>query len=126
MKHVLAIVAVSRVDTGEATEFLRVLVALCACAIPVELIEVGSGTGALSDDPALTEDGERYLKALAANRIVPTPGTDLAARIEAASDVLRLIDPSTAADAAFVRWTEVRDDTNGVERALAAGAFVRS
>ena len=125
MTHVLAIVRVAKVDTNEATEFLRVLVALCACAIPLELVEVGAGIGALSADPTLTEDGERYLKALASNRIVPMPGTDLVARIDAASDVLRLVEPATDAHDAVVRWSEIRDHAGAVDQALAAGAFLR-
>lgn len=128
MRTVLAIVATARTQTPEATEFLRVIVALCACAVPVEIVETGAGVGALSREAALTEDGERFLKGLAANGIAPARATDLAARIEAASDVLRLVDHSPVTSqkkGVIVRWRAIQDLPDAVERALAAETFLR-
>ena len=127
MRRVLAIVAVERADTVEATEFLRVLVALRACAVPVELVEFGPGTGVLSKDPLLTEDGERYLAALSSNAIVPLPvaAIRLVERIDAASDVLRLGAPSAGSRAPVAYWNQLRGRPDAVEAALGAGAFVR-
>lgn len=125
MKRVLAICASARTETPEATEFLRVIVALCACAVPVELVEVGAGVGALSHEPALTDDAERYLKGLAANGVAPSTATDLRASIETASDVLRLVDGAGAPDGEIVRWDSIRETPDAVERALDAQVFLR-
>lgn len=127
MTRVLAIVASARTETPEATEFLRVVVALCACAVPVELVEAGAGVGALSREAALTDDGERYLKGLAANGIAPAAAADLHARIEAASDVLRLVDGVATGThpGEIVRWDAIRGRSDAVERALGAEVFLR-
>jgi hypothetical protein len=128
MKSVLAIVAAGRMDTPEATEFLRVAVALRACAIPVALVEYGDGTGALSREPVLEDDGERYLTALASNGILPASVSisELFDRIEAASDVLRFVGRAEAEKhPRIVRWDEVRDRPDAVKTALAAATFLR-
>lgn len=129
MRSVLAVVATRRLDTPEATEFLRVLVALRACEVAVELVEAGEGLHATAGDPTLTPDGERLFEALRAEGVVPgsaPPSTDLAARLEAASDVIVLPDPGRTRIPALVRWADVRGRPDAVERALESGSFVRS
>lgn len=126
MRRVLAIFAASRADTAEATEFLRVLVALRACDVPVELVEAGRGVGVLSREPTPTVDGERYLAALAGDGVDPAPAADLAACIEAASDVLRLVEPEMSANADRVaRWCDLHGAPDAAVRALSAGIFLR-
>lgn len=125
MNAVLAIFAVPRADTAEATEFLRVLVALRACRVRVELVETGAGIGVLSRDPALTDDGERYLNALRGEGVLPTPAGDLFERIDRASDVVRLVDPPAIPRSPLLYWSEIREHPHAVETALVAETFVR-
>ena len=51
MNRVLALVAAPRLDTPEATEFLRTVAALRALDRPVDLVEIGRGVGALTKRP---------------------------------------------------------------------------
>ncbi len=77
----LAVIAAGRLDTAAGTELLRTLAALRALDLPVAMVEVGEGVGALSRDPELTPDGERFLSVLSQDGIV-------AQRPEALSDLL--------------------------------------
>ena len=129
VRAVLAIVAAPHVDGPEATEFLRVLVALRACEVAVELVETADGIGTLSRDPELTPEGERSLEALREDGVVARPvplSTDLHPKVEAASDVVVLPDPSRTRFPPLVRWADVRDRSDAIASALAAGAFLRS
>lgn len=125
MSGVLAIVATARLATPAATEFLRVLAALRALDRAVELVETGEAVGAFAGEPDLTPDGERYLEALAEDGVVPHAAPDLAARIEAAADVIVLANPARAGTPPLVRWDDVRGRPDAVARALDAGLFVR-
>lgn len=129
MRAVLAISAAPRVDGPEATEFLRVLVALRACEVAVELVETAGGIGSLSREPSLSPEGERYLEALAQDGVVPSPvslSTDLHAKVEASSDVVVLPDPSRTRFPPLVRWSDVRARSDAIASVLAAGVFLRS
>lgn len=96
MKRVVAVVAVSRLDTPEATEFLRVLAALRAVGMEVQLVELGPGEGALGAPEGLKAhaelepDGERYWTALREDGVAPQAASTLPAAIEAADAVVVL------------------------------------
>jgi len=125
VSHVLAIVATARLATPEATEFLRVLAALRALDRGVELVETGDGVGALTGEPDLTPDGERYFEALVEDGVAPAPAGDLAARIEQAYDVLVLANPSRTGVPPLVRWDAVRGLPDAALHAITAARFVR-
>ena len=86
----LAVIAVPRLDTVEGTELLRTLASLRALDLPVALVEVGAGVGALSRDPELTPDGERFLAVLTQDGITAQPPEALDALLPRARAILRL------------------------------------
>lgn len=86
----LAIVAVPRLDTTEGTELLRTLASLRALDLPVAIVELGAGVGALSGAAELTPDGERFHAVLLDDGIVVRPPEALAELLPRARAILRL------------------------------------
>ena len=100
---ILALFAAPRADTPEATEFLRVLAALRAVGRTVHLVEAGRGAGVLSKaEPALTDEGERYLEALAEDGVVPAAATGAGPDLAGADGLVVLADPARAGVPAFL------------------------
>jgi len=99
VSRVLALVTAPRAHVaGRArAEFLRVLAALRAVDVQVDLREAGAGVGTLSASPDLDPDGDRYLEALVEDGVVPGPEGDLAAGIASADALLVLADPGRPA-----------------------------
>ena len=124
MNRVLALFAAPRADKPEATEFLRTLAALRALDHPVELAEVGRGIGVLSNGPALTPDGERYLAALAEDGVVPQPELDLSEAVSIAFALLRLPDPGRSAAPPVLRLVRGRTLDEAAHQALASAGQV--
>jgi len=92
---IVAVFAAPRADTPEATEFLRVLAALRAVGRTVSLVEAGRGAGVLSQaEPALTEEGERYLDALAEESVVPAAALAFGPDLSGADGLVLLADPA--------------------------------
>jgi len=108
VNRVLALVAAPRLDTPEATEFLRTVAALRALDRPVDLAEIGRGVGALTKDPVLTPDGDRYLAALAEDGVHPRADLDVSRAVSEAFALLLLPDPVRPGTPAVLRLVRGR------------------
>ena len=99
----LAIVATPRLDTAEGTELLRTLASLRALDLPVAIVEVGAGVGALSGAAELTPDGERFHAVLVEDGIVVRPPEALVELLPRARAILRLAPTSRTGVPAVLR-----------------------
>ena len=123
MSSILAIFAAPSADTADATEFLRVTVALLAVGRNVRLVEAGRGVGVLSAlDPKLTAEGERYLDGLGANGVLPLATPELGGALADTEGIVRLGDPSRSGIPALLVAREGPDGIpGGWSSLLAAG-----
>lgn len=114
----LAIVAVPRLDTTEGTELLRTLASLRALDLPVAIVELGDGVGALSGAAELTPDGERFHAVLLDDGIVVRPPEALAELLPRARAILRLAPLARSGAPAVLRVAAGSAMTHEIDTAL--------